>query len=111
EGEDGYPDDNTNNISLPLKYQADLLFTRDPNPHRFEIRASLYSSSEEEPDTAFPAFNLTFNVWNMGIFLVKDIMLKADIWAVTKEGNQLVAITDYSIEEVIKVVIPEKNEV
>ncbi|XP_047239280.1 integrin alpha-11-like isoform X2 [Girardinichthys multiradiatus] len=99
EGKDGYPDDNTNNISLPLKYQADLLFTRDPNPHRFEIRGSLYSSSEEEPDTAFPAFNLTFNVWNMGIFLVKDIMLKADIWAVTKEGNQLVAITDYSIEE------------
>uniref|UniRef100_A0A3Q2DR59 Uncharacterized protein n=1 Tax=Cyprinodon variegatus TaxID=28743 RepID=A0A3Q2DR59_CYPVA len=28
EGEDGNPGDNTNNIFLPLKYQADLLFTR-----------------------------------------------------------------------------------
>ncbi|KAM4734210.1 integrin alpha-11-like [Anableps anableps] len=99
EGEDGYPDDNTNNILLPLKYQADLLFTRDPNPHRFEIRSGFYSSSREEPDTAFPTFNLTFNVQNLGIFLVKDILLKANIWAVTKEGNQLVDITDYSIEE------------
>uniref|UniRef100_A0A3B5L7C6 VWFA domain-containing protein n=1 Tax=Xiphophorus couchianus TaxID=32473 RepID=A0A3B5L7C6_9TELE len=67
EGEDGYPDDNTNNIILPLKYQADLLFTRW--------------------------------VQNLGIFFVKDIILEADIWAVTKEGNQLVDITDYSIEE------------
>ncbi|XP_027898154.1 integrin alpha-11-like isoform X1 [Xiphophorus couchianus] len=99
EGEDGYPDDNTNNIILPLKYQADLLFTRDPDPHRFEIRSGFYSSSREEPDTAFPTFNLTFNVQNLGIFFVKDIILEADIWAVTKEGNQLVDITDYSIEE------------
>ncbi|XP_054897562.1 integrin alpha-11-like [Poeciliopsis prolifica] len=98
EGEDGYPDDNTNNIILPLKYQADLLFTRDPDPHRFEIRSEFYSSSGE-PDTAVPTFNLTFNLQNLGIFFVKEIILQADIWAVTKEGNQLVEITDYSIEE------------
>uniref|UniRef100_A0A087XLQ4 Integrin alpha-11-like n=1 Tax=Poecilia formosa TaxID=48698 RepID=A0A087XLQ4_POEFO len=99
EGEDGYPDDNTNNIILPLKYQADLLFTRDTDPHRFEIRSGFYSSSGKEPDTAFPTFNLTFNVQNLGIFFVKDIILEADIWSVTKEGNQLVDITDYFIEE------------
>uniref|UniRef100_A0A3Q2DR81 Integrin alpha second immunoglobulin-like domain-containing protein n=1 Tax=Cyprinodon variegatus TaxID=28743 RepID=A0A3Q2DR81_CYPVA len=98
EGEDGNPGDNTNNIFLPLKYQADLLFTRDPNPHRFEIRDG-FSSYDEEPDTAFPSFNLTFNVQNLGIFSVKEILLTADIWAVTKEGNQLVDITDYSIKE------------
>ncbi|XP_043979993.1 integrin alpha-11-like isoform X1 [Gambusia affinis] len=98
EGDDGYPDDNTNNIILPLKYQADLLFTRDPNPHRFEIRSGFYSS-REEPDSTFPTFNLTFNVQNLGIFFVKNIMLQTDIWAVTQEGNQLVDITDYSIEE------------
>lgn len=28
EGEDGYPDDNVNDIFLPVRYQADLLFTR-----------------------------------------------------------------------------------
>lgn len=31
-------------------------------------------------------------------------MLQTDIWAVTQEGNQLVDITDYSIEEVIYVI-------
>lgn len=43
-------------------------------------------------------------VQNLGIFFVKDIILEADIWAVTNEGNQLVDITDYSIEEVIYVI-------
>lgn len=28
EGDEGYPDDNTNDIFLPLKYQTELLFTR-----------------------------------------------------------------------------------
>lgn len=28
EGEEGYPDDNINNIFLPLRYQTNLLFTR-----------------------------------------------------------------------------------
>uniref|UniRef100_A0A8D0A7R8 Integrin subunit alpha 11 n=1 Tax=Sander lucioperca TaxID=283035 RepID=A0A8D0A7R8_SANLU len=50
EGEEGYPDDNINDIFLPLKYQTDLLFTR------------------------------------------------ADIWAVTRRGNQLLNITDYKIK-------------
>uniref|UniRef100_A0A3Q2QK89 VWFA domain-containing protein n=1 Tax=Fundulus heteroclitus TaxID=8078 RepID=A0A3Q2QK89_FUNHE len=62
EGEDGYPDDNTNNIILPLKYQADLLFTRDPNPQHFEIGPGFYFSSKEEPNTALPTFNITFDV-------------------------------------------------
>lgn len=28
EGEEGYPDDNVDDIVLPLRYQTDLLFTR-----------------------------------------------------------------------------------
>ncbi|KAK5866769.1 hypothetical protein PBY51_011317 [Eleginops maclovinus] len=58
EGEDGFPDDNINDIFLPLRYQTDLLFTRDPTPRRFEIKAS--SSSGDQPDT----FNLTYNIQN-----------------------------------------------
>ncbi|XP_027140594.1 integrin alpha-11 [Larimichthys crocea] len=102
DGEDGYPDDNTNDIFLPLKYQTDLLFTRDPNPPRFEIRSdsSSSSSSWDLQDSSSPTFNLTYYIQNLGIFSVQDIVFKADIWAVTRKRNQLVNITDYSIEQV-----------
>ncbi|TMS05320.1 Integrin alpha-11, partial [Larimichthys crocea] len=105
DGEDGYPDDNTNDIFLPLKYQTDLLFTRDPNPPRFEIRSDSSSSSSSSSswdlqDSSSPTFNLTYYIQNLGIFSVQDIVFKADIWAVTRKRNQLVNITDYSIEQV-----------
>ncbi|KAK1887954.1 Integrin alpha-11 [Dissostichus eleginoides] len=77
EGEDGFPDDNIKDIFLPLKYQTDLLFTRDPNP----------------PDT----FNLTYNIQNSGVFPLPDVLFRAEIWAVTRGGNQLLNITDCSV--------------
>ncbi|XP_047452625.1 integrin alpha-11-like isoform X2 [Mugil cephalus] len=98
DGEEGYPDDNINDIFLPLKYQTDLLFTRDPNPPHFEIRADS-SPSWDQPDNS-STFNLTYYIQNLGIFPVQDILFMADIWAVTWKGNQLVNITDYSIEQV-----------
>ncbi|XP_038563089.1 integrin alpha-11 isoform X2 [Micropterus salmoides] len=105
EGEEGYPDDNINDILLPLKYQTDLLFTRDPNTPRFEIRAdssssSSSSSSWDQPVSSSPTFNLTYYIQNLGIFSVQDVLFRADIWAVTRQENQLVNITDYSIEQV-----------
>lgn len=39
-------------------------------------------------------------IQNLGIFSVQDIVFKADVWAVTRKRNQLVNITDYSIEQV-----------
>ncbi|XP_051236765.1 integrin alpha-11 isoform X1 [Dicentrarchus labrax] len=103
EGEEGYPDDNINDIFLPLKYQTDLLFTRDPNPPRFEIKAdsssSSSSSSWDQPGSSSPTFNLTYYIQNLGIFSVQDLLFRADIWAVTRQGNQLVNVTDYSIEQ------------
>uniref|UniRef100_A0A667Y0W0 Integrin subunit alpha 11 n=1 Tax=Myripristis murdjan TaxID=586833 RepID=A0A667Y0W0_9TELE len=63
EGDDGYPEDNINDISLPLKYQADL------------------------------------QIQNLGVFSVPDVQFRADIWAVTRRDNQLVAITDFSIDQ------------
>ncbi|XP_031694320.1 integrin alpha-11-like, partial [Anarrhichthys ocellatus] len=39
-------------------------------------------------------------IQNLGIFLVQDVLFRADIWAVTRRGNQLVSITDFSIEQV-----------
>ncbi|XP_061578292.1 integrin alpha-11-like [Cololabis saira] len=97
EGEEGYPDDNVNKIFLPLRYQTDLLFTRDNDPLRFEIRAS--PSTWDQPDSSFPTFNLTYFIQNLGIFWVTDILFRVDIWAVTRQGNQLLEMTDYSIEE------------
>ncbi|XP_041652608.1 integrin alpha-11 isoform X2 [Cheilinus undulatus] len=103
EGEEGYPDDNINDIFIPLRYQTDLLFIRDPNPPRFEIRAdrsSSLSSSKDQSDGSCLTFNLTYYIQNLGLFSVQDILFRADVWAVTGEGNQLVNITDYSIEQV-----------
>ncbi|XP_033490434.2 integrin alpha-11 [Epinephelus lanceolatus] len=107
EGEEGYPDDNISDIFLPLKYQTDLLFTRDPNPPRFEIRAdssssSSSSSSWDHTDSRSPNFNLTYHIQNLGMFSVQDVLFRADVWAVTRQGNQLVNITavQYSIEQV-----------
>ncbi|XP_037622219.1 integrin alpha-11-like isoform X2 [Sebastes umbrosus] len=100
DGEEGYPDDNINDIFLPLKYQTDLLFTRDPNPPRFEIRAdSSSSSSWDQPDSSPPTFNLTYYIQNLGIFSVQDVLFRAEIWSGTRKGNQLLNITDYSIEQ------------
>ncbi|XP_020504508.1 integrin alpha-11 isoform X2 [Labrus bergylta] len=100
EGEERYPDNNINDIFLPLKYQTDLLFTRDPNPPRFEIRADGSSSSRDQQDSSSSTFNLIYYIQNLGIFSVQDILFRADIWAVTGSGNQLVNITDYTIEQV-----------
>uniref|UniRef100_A0A3P8TP53 VWFA domain-containing protein n=1 Tax=Amphiprion percula TaxID=161767 RepID=A0A3P8TP53_AMPPE len=92
-GEEGYPDDNINDIFHPLKYQTDLLFTRWPfasqggsHPH-LALGLSAY-------------FLLLVQIQNLGIFSVQDVLFKADIWAVTRNGNQLVNIEDYSIEQV-----------
>ncbi|XP_059190805.1 integrin alpha-11 [Centropristis striata] len=104
EGEEGYPDDNINDLFLPLKYQTDLLFTRDPNPPRFEIRAdsssSSSSSSWDQPGSSSPTFNLTYYIQNLGLLSVQDVLFRAEIWAVTRRGNQLLNLTDYSIEQV-----------
>ncbi|XP_047189564.1 integrin alpha-11 isoform X2 [Scophthalmus maximus] len=101
EGDEGFPDDNINDVLLPLKYQTDLLFTRDPNPPRFEITSSSSSSSSWDPPRgSSPAFNLTYYIQNLGIFSVQDVLFRADIWAVTGQGNRLVDISDYSIEQV-----------
>ncbi|XP_060932938.1 integrin alpha-11-like isoform X1 [Limanda limanda] len=100
EGQEGNPDDNINHIFLPLKYQTDLLFTRDPNPPRFEIKSSSSSSSWDQPDGSSSSFNLTYYIQNLGIFSVNKVLFRAEIWAVTLQGNQLVNITDYSINQV-----------
>uniref|UniRef100_A0A3B4ZHQ7 Integrin alpha-11-like n=1 Tax=Stegastes partitus TaxID=144197 RepID=A0A3B4ZHQ7_9TELE len=78
EGDEGYPDDNINDIFLPLKYEQCWFTNTEPLPY----------------------FLLFVQIQNLGVFSVRDVLFKAEIWAVTGKGNQLVNITDYSIEQV-----------
>ncbi|KAG7473347.1 hypothetical protein MATL_G00094710 [Megalops atlanticus] len=95
DGEDMEPDDNSNDIFHQLKYEADLLFTRDSNPSRYEIKAD----TVEKPGTIGPPFNFTFRIQNLGFFPVKDLRLNIAIPQVTKGGNQLLHITDFYIDQ------------
>lgn len=100
EGDEGFPDDNINDIFLPLKYQTEVLFTRDTNPPRFEIRPdSLSSSSRDKTNSSLHTFDLTFYLQNLGLFPVENLLFRADVWSVTPQRNQLIRVLDYSLEQ------------
>lgn len=39
-------------------------------------------------------------IQNLGLFAVPDLVFRAEVWAVTRQGNLLVDITDSSITPV-----------
>ncbi|CAB1338961.1 unnamed protein product [Coregonus sp. 'balchen'] len=96
DGEEVTLADNFNDIFHPLKYEADLLFTRDSNPSRCEIKADL---SLEVPGNIGPPFNFTFQIQNLGFFPVRDLQLNIEIPEMTKNGNQLLQISDFNIDQ------------
>ncbi|KAJ8249244.1 hypothetical protein GJAV_G00232720 [Gymnothorax javanicus] len=96
DGEDLTPDDNSNTLYHQLKYEANLLFTRDSSPSRYEIKAD---RSLEKPGITDLPFNFTFQIHNLGYFPVRDLLLNIAIPQVTKTGNQLLQITDFDIDE------------
>uniref|UniRef100_A0A8B9GSP2 Integrin subunit alpha 11 n=1 Tax=Astyanax mexicanus TaxID=7994 RepID=A0A8B9GSP2_ASTMX len=59
DGEERTADDNINVIYHPLRNEADLLFTRDSNPPRFEIKSD---SPNGYPGVIGPTFNLSYQV-------------------------------------------------
>uniref|UniRef100_A0A3Q1B3R5 VWFA domain-containing protein n=1 Tax=Amphiprion ocellaris TaxID=80972 RepID=A0A3Q1B3R5_AMPOC len=97
DGEERSTADNSNDIYYSLKYEADLLFTRGSNPTRYEIKSEL---SLEEPGVIGPPFNFTFQIQNLGYFPVKDLQLNIEIPEMTKNGNQLLQISDFHIDQV-----------
>ncbi|KTG34661.1 hypothetical protein cypCar_00017668 [Cyprinus carpio] len=97
EGEEVVLHDNINDISYTLKYEADLLFTRDFYPTRYELKPDL---SLEEPSDFNPPFNFTFQIQNLGYFPIQDLQLYIAIPEVTKNGNQLLQIRDFHIDQV-----------
>ncbi|GLD73757.1 integrin alpha-11 isoform X3, partial [Lates japonicus] len=96
DGEEMSTADNFNDIYYSLKYEADLLFTRDSNPTRYEIKSEL---SLEEPGIIGPPLNFTFQIQNLGYFPVKDLQLNIEIPEMTKNGNQLLQISDFHIDQ------------
>uniref|UniRef100_A0A3Q2XTK6 Integrin, alpha 11a n=1 Tax=Hippocampus comes TaxID=109280 RepID=A0A3Q2XTK6_HIPCM len=96
-GEEMSTADNFNDIYYSLKYEADLLFTRDSNPTRYEIKSEL---SLEEPGVIGPPFNFTFQIQNLGYFPVKDLQLNIEVPEMTKNGNQLLQISNLHIDQV-----------
>ncbi|XP_064168398.1 integrin alpha-11 isoform X2 [Anguilla rostrata] len=95
DGEDMTASDNSNNIFHQLKYETDLLFTRDSSPSRYEIKAD---RSLEKPASTDLPFNFTFQIHNLGFFPVRDLLLNIAIPQVTKTGNKLLQITDFYID-------------
>ncbi|KAG7221759.1 hypothetical protein INR49_029142 [Caranx melampygus] len=96
DGEEMSTADNFNDIYYSLKYEADILFTRDSNPTRYEIKSEL---SLEEPGVIGRPFNFTFQIQNLGYFPVKDLQLNIEIPEMTKNGNQLLQISDFHIDQ------------
>ncbi|KAI4887714.1 hypothetical protein NFI96_026551 [Prochilodus magdalenae] len=97
-GEERTPEDNTNNIYHPLRHEANLLFTRDPNPPRFEIKS--------EPPQGLagvigPTFNLSYQarIQNLGLFPVSRLLFTIEVFAVTKNINQLLYLSDVNVDK------------
>ncbi|XP_013857018.1 integrin alpha-11a isoform X2 [Austrofundulus limnaeus] len=96
DGEETNPTDNSNDIYYWLKYEGDLLFTKDSNPTRYEIKSEL---SLEEPGVIGPPFNFTFQIKNLGYFPVRNLQLNIEIPEMTKNGNRLLEIFDLHVDQ------------
>ncbi|TSK19963.1 Integrin alpha-11 [Bagarius yarrelli] len=97
DGEEVALQDNINNIFYMLRYEADLLFTRDSNPSHWELKASL---GLEKAENLHPPFNFTFQIQNLGYFPVKNLQLNIMIPEVTKNGNRFLQIQQLHIDQV-----------
>ncbi|XP_053720718.1 integrin alpha-11a [Synchiropus splendidus] len=96
DGEEVSTADNVNDLYYLLKYEADLLFTRNSDPSRYDIKSEL---SLEEPGIIGPPFNFTFQIQNLGYFPVRDLQLNIEIPEMTKNGNQLFQISEFHIDQ------------
>ncbi|XP_061750725.1 integrin alpha-11 isoform X2 [Nerophis ophidion] len=92
EGEDAFPENNENNLILPLKYQTELLFIIAQTPARFEIQSS-------QDEDFFPFVVMSFYLQNLAWFDVRNVSFAADVWAATLQGNHLLSISEFSVEQ------------
>ncbi|XP_007908210.2 integrin alpha-11a [Callorhinchus milii] len=89
--------DNTFHLWVPVRYEADLLLTRESNPMHFEVQ------STHDPDTGDdrdPPFNFTFTLQNMGRFPVGRLLVTVTVPAMTEANNLLLLLTDNTTDPV-----------
>ncbi|XP_076863199.1 integrin alpha-11 isoform X2 [Brachyhypopomus gauderio] len=96
DGEEISPEDNVNNIHHPLRHEADLLFTRDSNPPRFEITPA---SAQGYSGHGGPAFSLSYQLQNLGLFPINNLRFTLQVFAVTRKNNHLLYISDINVDE------------
>uniref|UniRef100_A0A673KVR7 Integrin alpha-11-like n=1 Tax=Sinocyclocheilus rhinocerous TaxID=307959 RepID=A0A673KVR7_9TELE len=96
EGEEMSPEDNINDIYHNLKYEADILFTRGSSPSRFEIKPELDQSLSVGTG---PPFNLSYQIQNLGMFPVSELLFTLNIFAVTRNANTLLRLSDLGIDQ------------
>ncbi|KAI5614814.1 integrin alpha-11 [Silurus asotus] len=96
DGEEVTPEDNSNNIYHSLRHEADILFTRDPSPVRYEIKST---SNLGYAGTTGPTFNLSYQLQNLGLFPLNDLLLTVDVFSVTNNGNHLLHMSDLNVDQ------------
>uniref|UniRef100_A0A8D3EE35 Integrin, alpha 11a n=1 Tax=Scophthalmus maximus TaxID=52904 RepID=A0A8D3EE35_SCOMX len=86
-------------VRKPQPHIIHTLWAQDSNPTRYDIKSEL---SLEEPGVIGPPVNFTFQVriQNLGYFPVKDLQLNIEIPEMTKNGNQLLQISEFHIDQV-----------
>ncbi|XP_062439959.1 integrin alpha-11 isoform X1 [Rhea pennata] len=85
--------DNAVLLRYPLKYEADLLFTRTSSLDYYELKPN---SSLERFDGLGPPFQCRFKLQNLGFFPVEGVTIKFTIPVATRGGNRLLLLTDFT---------------
>ncbi|XP_043083195.1 integrin alpha-11 isoform X2 [Puntigrus tetrazona] len=96
EGDEMSPEDNVNDIYHNLKYEADILFTRESSRSRFEIKPELGQSVSAGTG---PPFNLSYQIQNLGMFPVSELLFTLNVFAVTRNANALLRLSDLDIDQ------------
>ncbi|KFO92315.1 Integrin alpha-11, partial [Buceros rhinoceros silvestris] len=95
-------EDNFAHLNYPLKYEADLLFTRASSLDYYEIRSN---SSLERYDSIGPPFHCTFKLQNLGFFPVEGVTIKLTVPVATRAGNRLLLLTEFVVDQLL----PQEN--
>uniref|UniRef100_A0A8C1KZK3 Integrin, alpha 11b n=1 Tax=Cyprinus carpio TaxID=7962 RepID=A0A8C1KZK3_CYPCA len=85
DGEEMSPEDNINEIYHNLKYEADILFTRDSSPIHIKM---------------FLLKLFVLQIQNLGTFPVSELLFTLNIFAVTRNANALLRLSDLDIDQV-----------
>uniref|UniRef100_M3XMB8 Integrin subunit alpha 11 n=1 Tax=Mustela putorius furo TaxID=9669 RepID=M3XMB8_MUSPF len=95
--EESTREDNTALLRFHLKYEADVLFTRDSSLSHYEVKSN---SSLERYDGLGPPFSCVFKIQNLGLFPIHGVMMKITIPIATRGGNRLLMLKDFHTDQV-----------